>query len=849
MIFTEKKITITNNQCNIDSPVILYRGDYNVEIRFTIISSPHKYSNKQDINIIESTEASYGQLVIRRPNNTAIFSEIAATKRGAIIFTITAEMIDEITEVGNYTFQIRLLDENKESRVTIPEVVNGIEIREPIATEDVSTTNEVGKATVGYALTTAGTTEDAFDTQGNYNKTTWGTGDRITAAKLNKIEDGIDGVNRKVASGGTSGSGGSSIDDTTASTTTTYSSNKIESIKEGLSSQISVVENYSLVKHTDGKVYIKKQDGVLVGTGVEVGDNTDLSKVTMSVEGQTLKLLNDGTQIATVEIPTATVTDEQLTNIIQSKIDDGTLSALTIGNNCIGKQQIKVEDDISWNLLNFSTVQYHKVVYLNATSSKNNHITIDIPNIIAGKTYRYPYTGNEGDTDIVFWNASEGRTGVIATQSSVTGYCEVTAPQNSVKARISFNIKNTSLSELYFCELSEYRIPGKISPKWLEKGVTTAELFDELNYRKKKKINKDECTVGMLRTDGTIRTSFKDYYVCDVEVKEFTQYTITRTHSSTANSTVVLLDENKNKLVNIIQEDNVAPFTFYTNAIGCKYARICIYINYINDFWITEGDTFEIVENKNTYLEFGSNVKFPNIYEEQPIKRFKGKTVIVTGDSITHGAGTTTKTWHSYLADWLGFTVYNDGKSGTGLKKSFQADVGLNTRIANNWETTYPTKPDIILLHGFMNDGTDAYALTIGEKTDEKGSDTVYGQTKLALEQLIEKYPLAKIGFICSTPRSQVSTYNWANKGYDSKCYGHGWFEGYIDAYKYVCEEYNIPFLDLYHESALRPWNITNGKQYFYEATDDGITNVHPNAEGHLHGIAYPVYEWLKKYF
>ena len=203
MIFTEKKITINNNECKIDSPVVLYRGDYNVEVRFTIVSSPYKYSNKQETNVIEQTEASYGQLVIKTPNNNApIFSEITATKRGAITFTITAEMIDEISEVGDYTFQIRLLDENKESRATIPEVKNGIEIREPIATENVSTTNEVDVAAVGYALTTAGTAEDAFDAQGNYNKTTWATGDRITAPKLNKIEAGIEGVNQKIASGG-----------------------------------------------------------------------------------------------------------------------------------------------------------------------------------------------------------------------------------------------------------------------------------------------------------------------------------------------------------------------------------------------------------------------------------------------------------------------------------------------------------------------------------------------------------------------------------------------------------------------------------------------------------------------
>ena len=36
-------------------------------------------------------------------------------------------------------------------------------------TEDVSDTNEVNVATVGYAVTTAGTTEDAFNSEGNYN--------------------------------------------------------------------------------------------------------------------------------------------------------------------------------------------------------------------------------------------------------------------------------------------------------------------------------------------------------------------------------------------------------------------------------------------------------------------------------------------------------------------------------------------------------------------------------------------------------------------------------------------------------------------------------------------------------
>ena len=214
MIFTDRTITVKKGASSIDDSIVLYRGDKEVEIRFTLNEgSPFRFGSGASPNIIEKTEAAYGQLIIKRPNDLpAVFSEIAPTDKGKIIFTITTEMIDEITEVGNYTFQIRLLDESRNSRATLPEVVDGIEIREPIAAEDITNTNEVGVATVGYAMTTAGTTEDAFDSQGNYNKTTWGTGDRITAAKLNKIEAGIDGVNKKVASGGTSGGVADSVD-------------------------------------------------------------------------------------------------------------------------------------------------------------------------------------------------------------------------------------------------------------------------------------------------------------------------------------------------------------------------------------------------------------------------------------------------------------------------------------------------------------------------------------------------------------------------------------------------------------------------------------------------------------
>lgn len=134
---------------------------------------------------------------------------------------------------------------------------------------------------------------------------------------------------------------------------------------DDISSQFKDIANLSLTKHTDGKAYIKKQDGTLLGTGIEIGgSNVDLSKITMSMTGQTLKLMNDGTQIASVEIPTATVTDEQLTSIIQAKIDDGTLTSLTLGDNSVSTSNIQ-DKSITPNKTNFL-----KEVYVNLLHGK-----------------------------------------------------------------------------------------------------------------------------------------------------------------------------------------------------------------------------------------------------------------------------------------------------------------------------------------------------------------------------------------------------------------------------------------------------------------------------------------------
>ena len=193
MIHTIRTVVVGDQYSRIDNPIILYRGDREVEVEFTINGSKFTFTN--DGNVIKSTNATHGQLVINTPTGENMFSEVIECQNGKIVFVITKEMIDELIEVGFYSFQIRLFDESQRSRVTIPPVLKGIDIRNPIGAED--ETNVVGIALVDYAVVVEDEFEDlsTFLPDGNYNKTEWESKDVISGAKLNKIEDALYNIN------------------------------------------------------------------------------------------------------------------------------------------------------------------------------------------------------------------------------------------------------------------------------------------------------------------------------------------------------------------------------------------------------------------------------------------------------------------------------------------------------------------------------------------------------------------------------------------------------------------------------------------------------------------------------
>lgn len=132
MIYTERVVTVKNSEASIDAVVFLYRGDKDVEIIFKIVDSKFRFSSAKG-NVIDNTQAAYGQLAILNPNGNNIFSEITACDEGKVTFMMTGEMIDELTEIGKYSFHIRLYNDDQSSRITLPPVMGGIEVREPFS--------------------------------------------------------------------------------------------------------------------------------------------------------------------------------------------------------------------------------------------------------------------------------------------------------------------------------------------------------------------------------------------------------------------------------------------------------------------------------------------------------------------------------------------------------------------------------------------------------------------------------------------------------------------------------------------------------------------------------------------
>ncbi|MCQ2509944.1 MAG: SGNH/GDSL hydrolase family protein [Lachnospiraceae bacterium] len=252
-------------------------------------------------------------------------------------------------------------------------------------------------------------------------------------------------------------------------------------------------------------------------------------------------------------------------------------------------------------------------------------------------------------------------------------------------------------------------------------------------------------------------------------------------------------------------------------------------------------------------FEDGFSKRMRNMFGVENLDNpFAGRSMLAIGDSITeNNAKNDNKSWAEYMYDVFGMNVINDGKSGTGLIKGYGGYKSICNRVDGVWVGTVnydEIQPDVILIMGNGNDssggayyGYDGASvsmsyLPVGNPTDGADALTVYGAVRHVIGKLIERYPLAKIGWILSTPRDQTvgSGVSFTER-----------FSEYAEAIKAVCNEYSVPVLDLFHNSALRPDVSGNASVYFADSkASDGLV-VHPNTKGVRECMVRPIARWM----
>lgn len=188
MILTDRTMTVNGNTASLDSNVYLYRGDKNVEINFNIVNSKFRFTKKSADNIIESSEAFYSIVKLIAPNGAEIEFPATDIEDGKAKWLIEGELIDELDEVGTYNIQIRLLNNEKDSIITMPPVYGQVEVSEPLFMDDTAITG-VSKTTVSKTSFLSSTQRDTLNPDGTYNKKTWESKELIYESDLNTLED------------------------------------------------------------------------------------------------------------------------------------------------------------------------------------------------------------------------------------------------------------------------------------------------------------------------------------------------------------------------------------------------------------------------------------------------------------------------------------------------------------------------------------------------------------------------------------------------------------------------------------------------------------------------------------
>ncbi len=224
-------------------------------------------------------------------------------------------------------------------------------------------------------------------------------------------------------------------------------------------------------------------------------------------------------------------------------------------------------------------------------------------------------------------------------------------------------------------------------------------------------------------------------------------------------------------------------------------------------------------------------VSYNDLRECWTPEKWYGKKWVVIGDSLSDPTTEyTTKQYYDYISNDTDIEIVNIAKRGTGYAKGNTPGEGIHVSFYE-MAANVPTNADVITIMGSVNDM--AAGIPIGEATDTE-LITVAGYINATFDRIFEKNPNANLGVIIPLPCADHDPIN-----------GTAPMNTYVNVLIEICENRGIPYLDLFRNSGLKPWDADFRSEY-YSKDADSTGGVHPNEEGHAL-IAPKISDFLEK--
>ena len=426
------------------------------------------------------------------------------------------------------------------------------------------------------------------------------------------------------------------------------------------------------------------------------------------------------------------------------------------------------------------------------TGAAARHVSIDIDSSYINKQFHVtgslwwgllPYVFVASDSSIEY--PSYSGTGTVQTKTDI--------PFSPTKTGILYINYHTDKPE-HHAEVYELSsIKASKLPGDLVDSLNAIQNYKELSYTKttKKYLNGSTGAITDTTSDNAVITN-------NIEVKGGFPYLITTEHFW-AQGMYVFYDENMNYLTGKSSQNSGTITKIWNEKViapvNAKYLIVAEWVQgNFPDISVFEGVESSII----------------------PCKKWNGIKWVCVGDSLTEQNTKATYHYYDHVSAKTGVEPYIMGVGGTGYASGSGSSNAFYQRVLS-----IPNDADVITIFGSFNDLSSG--LNLGNVTDED-TTTIAGCMNKTIENILSVIPTANIGIVAPCP--------WGSTRPSTS----GDAFNYVEMLKAIAERWSIPFIDLWRNSGMRPWDA-NFTAIAYPSGD----TVHPNNVGQ--GILAPKFE------